>query len=144
MRLGEITYKDADLKDPRRLRAEKFTRQGVTCSAAQDYLTVHLPRSKTDYNNQGTDILVAAAGDTACPVHHMLALMQQDPQEAGQTLFRLHNGAFTRNRVLRLLSSRLTHCRNQCCSLQRSQLLKRGGQRGVQTTPLPRTDSGPW
>jgi hypothetical protein len=110
MRLGEITYKDAELKDPRRLRAEKVTRQGVTCSAAQDYLTVHLPRSKTDYNNQGIDILVAAAGDTACPVHHMLALMQQDPQEAGQPLFRLHNGAFTRNRVLRLLSSRLTHC----------------------------------
>jgi hypothetical protein len=41
---------------------------------------------------------------------HMLALMQQDPQEAGQPLFRLHDGAFTRNRVLRLLSSRLTHC----------------------------------
>jgi hypothetical protein len=57
MRLGEITYKDADLKNPRRLRAEKVTRQGVTCSAAQDYLTVHLPPSKTDYNNQGIDIV---------------------------------------------------------------------------------------
>jgi hypothetical protein len=80
IRLGEITYKDADLKDLSRLRAEKVRRQRVTCLAAQDYLTVHLPRSKTDYSNQDTDIRVAVAGDTAlrCAGRHMPVTKQHN------------------------------------------------------------------
>jgi hypothetical protein len=69
MRLGEMTYKDADLKDLCRLRAEKVRRQRVTYLAAQDYFTVHLPRSKTDYSNQGTDIRVAVRYRLPSPPH---------------------------------------------------------------------------
>ncbi|KAF2181888.1 hypothetical protein K469DRAFT_791696 [Zopfia rhizophila CBS 207.26] len=108
--MGEFTYKMSDLKDVRRFAAERLTRRCVTLSTAGDHMILHLPRSKTDYDNTGVDIVVATAADDACPIHYMDILLQQELKEDGQPFFRLSNGAFTCDRVLKLLADRLHRC----------------------------------
>ncbi|KAF2182872.1 hypothetical protein K469DRAFT_497210, partial [Zopfia rhizophila CBS 207.26] len=110
LQMGEFTHKTSDLKDVRRFAAERLTRRYVTFSTTGDHMILHLPRSKTDHDNTGVDVVVATAADDACPIHHMDILLQQKPKEDGQPLFRLLNGAFTRDRVLKLLTDRLHRC----------------------------------
>jgi hypothetical protein len=107
MRMGEFTHKEVDLRDPERFKAEKLTRRCVTQSSANDYYTLFLPRSKTDYDNTGVRIVLAAANDDACPAFHINALLSQDPQGPDAPLLRLTSGAFTRERALAILNKRL-------------------------------------
>ena len=66
MRMGEFTHNQSSLKDPARFQTENLTRRCVTQSAADDYYTLFFPRSKTDYDNTGVRIVIAAAEDNAC------------------------------------------------------------------------------
>ncbi|KAF1974936.1 hypothetical protein BU23DRAFT_459966, partial [Bimuria novae-zelandiae CBS 107.79] len=65
LRIGKFTYKDLDLKDIRRFRIENLTRRCVTGLATRDYFILHLPRSKTDLNNKGVNIVITALYDAA-------------------------------------------------------------------------------
>ena len=105
--MGEFTHKQADLRDHERFKVEKLTRRCVTQSHGDDYYTLFLPRSKTDYDNTGVRIILAAADDDACPASHMKALLSQDPQGPDAPLLRLTSGAFTRERALAILNKRL-------------------------------------
>ncbi|KAF2174419.1 hypothetical protein K469DRAFT_550845, partial [Zopfia rhizophila CBS 207.26] len=118
LRMGEFTYKASDLIDTRRFATERLTKRCITLSATRDHMILHLPRSKTDHDNTGVDIVVATAADDACPIHHMDTLLQQEPKEDGQPLFRLSNGAFTRA---------AQHAYNQHLSQDQIQALGRWG-----------------
>lgn len=107
LRLGEITYTLAHTKDMRRFQAERPTRRCVTLDSQNEALTLLLPRSKTDRNNDGIRLLVSRASDSACPIHHFLKLQEEDPQPDGAPLFRLHTGPFHRTQVIAALQRRL-------------------------------------
>ncbi|KAF2728402.1 hypothetical protein EJ04DRAFT_449442, partial [Polyplosphaeria fusca] len=96
LRMGEITYKTADLLYQRQFTTEKVIQHNVTFADGDAYFLLHLPRSKTDRKHEGVDILCAAAeGSQSCPASHMSALLMEDPAPSSAPLFRLHNGPFT-------------------------------------------------
>ena len=107
MRMGEFTHKQAELKDHTKFKAERLTRRCVTRSTAEDYYTLFLPRSKTDYDNTGVRIVIATANDDACPYHHMKKLLIGDPNGHDAPLLRLSSGAFTKERAQAILAKRM-------------------------------------
>ena len=109
LRIGEITYTPAQARQRTRLFAERVTRRCVTLDAQGQSMTLLLPRSKTDRNNDGVRIIVARAPDTACPITLFQRLAEIDPQPPDAPLFRLSSGAFNRSHVLRLLQRRLAN-----------------------------------
>jgi hypothetical protein len=107
MRMGEFTHKEGDLKDHAKFKEENLTRRCITYSEADDHYTLFLPRSKTDYDNTGVRIVIAAADDDACLLRHMKSLLQSNDRDLNAPLLRLTSGAFTRERALEILSRRL-------------------------------------
>ncbi|KAF2188432.1 hypothetical protein K469DRAFT_566641, partial [Zopfia rhizophila CBS 207.26] len=113
LRMGGFTYKPSDLKNMRRFKAGRLTRRCIISSTAGDHVLLRLPRSKTDHQNAGVNIVVAANAfttDPAYPVANITTLLREGPQEDDQTLFRLRNGAFSRGQVLKLLAKCLQRC----------------------------------
>ncbi len=106
-RLGEIVYSTADTRNPVTFQATKLTRQDVRFFDKGQYATIHLKRSKSDYDHRGVTVVVTASHDSICPVAALQSLIERDPQPQSAPLFRLSNGAFTRDAVLRELETRL-------------------------------------
>ena len=109
--MGEFTYKEAERYNTEVFNTQRLTPACITFSENFDHLTLLLRRSKADRQGAGVYILVGAAPDEACPVHHMRALLgerriQHDTSRA-QPLFHLTTGAFTREQALRHLQARL-------------------------------------
>ncbi|KAF1972198.1 hypothetical protein BU23DRAFT_468772, partial [Bimuria novae-zelandiae CBS 107.79] len=66
LRIGKFTYKDLDFKDIRRFRTENLIRRCVTGLVTGDYFVLHLPRSKTDLNNEGVNIVITVSYNATC------------------------------------------------------------------------------
>jgi hypothetical protein len=106
LRLGEITYRRKE-----NLTSGTFmgiTRADVCISATHDHLVLRLKRSKTDYEHQGVNIIVAASGLPTCAVSHMRALFRAHPAPLTAPLFILSTGGFPRQRLVDLIKSRLS------------------------------------
>ena len=74
---------------------------------AVDYATIRLKRSKTDKIHQGVNILVISTDDSCCPVQALKNLIDSDPQPPTALLFRLDEGGFSRDVVIKILKTRL-------------------------------------
>ncbi|KAF1967324.1 hypothetical protein BU23DRAFT_379921, partial [Bimuria novae-zelandiae CBS 107.79] len=99
LRMGEFTYTPEQLRNERRLVAEKPTRRCVAISQSLDHYRLLLPRSKADTSNADVQLVIASSQDDCCPVTHLLNLYRQDPQPANAPLFRLHEKPFSRQNL---------------------------------------------
>ena len=79
LRLGEFTYKAKDLLNLRTFEHTSLLRSNVTFSDTNDYVTIALKRSKTDYDHKGVAIVVAASRTLTCLVHILRRLFAEDP-----------------------------------------------------------------
>jgi hypothetical protein len=95
------------MRNPLTFQNTKITRQDVRFFEKGLYATIFLKRSKTDYDHRGVTIVLTASHDSVCPVAALQSLMERDPQPGSAPLFRLTNGAFTRDAVINELENRL-------------------------------------
>ena len=72
-------------------------------------MILRLKRSKTDTDDIGVEIVLAATHDQTCPVAALRALFNQDPQPRTAPLFRPtgRSTAFDRTPVISILQKRL-------------------------------------
>jgi hypothetical protein len=70
--MGEVTYKAKDSPRSSWFFETKVTRSCIKFSQNNDYVRLHLNRSKTDIKNEGTTILIAAIDSPLCPVKALL------------------------------------------------------------------------
>jgi hypothetical protein len=105
LRIGEITYTAAELKNRTTFLARKATRGDITFTPGG--LTFRLKFSKTDKQHHGVDIAIAAVGSLLCPVAAMTKLFNRDPQPLDSPLFYLNSKPFTASAARKILSSRL-------------------------------------
>ncbi|KAJ6110880.1 hypothetical protein N7486_003115 [Penicillium sp. IBT 16267x] len=80
LRVGEFTYTAADLRNTQVFAATKLTRADIRFSPTMDHVLLTLKRSKTDRNNEGVNIVLAATNDAACPVEGLSKLFLHDSQ----------------------------------------------------------------
>lgn len=113
LRMGEFTWKDKEVLSSARFKRTRPTKSSVTPSASGDHFLFLLKTSKSDKDNKGVSIVIAATGQPDCPVYHMSMLMGWRNKSTRVTshkdftpLFALRNGLFSRHRVLRLLTER--------------------------------------
>ena len=92
LRFRDFTYKLSEAIDNRQFTMTKVTRASMTIH--DDHAVLTLPRSKTDKTNTGVNIPIAATDDDACSVAAMRVLINSDPQQPNQSLFRLLTGPF--------------------------------------------------
>lgn len=107
LRMGEFTYTAAQAGS-RAFAHTQLTRGDIHFAEGLDYITLTLKRSKTDRDNQGVSIVIAAVpGDPACPVTLIRRLFGIDPQPPTAPLFRFSSRVFTRPAVINALHVRL-------------------------------------
>ena len=66
-RLGEIVYSTAETRSAATFQATRLTRQDVRFFNKDEYATIRLKRSKTDYDHRGVTVVVTASHDSTCP-----------------------------------------------------------------------------
>lgn len=107
LRLGEITYKSKDLTS-RSFADLNVTRSDVHFSENNQHAIIRLKRTKTDTSHTGVEVILAATGESTCPVQALRILFERDPQPPNAPLFRLVGKAFSRENVISILRDRLT------------------------------------
>ncbi len=107
LRLGEITYTASELKKKSTFVETHVTRSNISFTEGDQYAVFRLKRSKTDVDYSGVQIILAATGESTCPIATLQKLFQTDPQPANTLLFRLGFGAFSRQSVVAALKKRL-------------------------------------
>lgn len=107
LRMGEFTWSTKEVQSTRTFAATRPTRRCITME--DGHMEFFLPRSKTDVKKEGITILLAAAGDAACPVSNMQILLSSLAGSPDSPLFSLNEGTFTRARVLKRLDRRLAN-----------------------------------
>ncbi len=100
LRLGEITYTASELKKKSTFVETHTTRSDISLAEGDQYAVLRLKRSKTDVDHSVVQIMLAATGESTCPVAALQKLFQTDPQPANAPLFRLGFGAFSRQSVV--------------------------------------------
>ena len=105
LRMGEITYTTAELKNRTTFLAKKATRHDITFTPSG--MTFRLKWSKADKQHQGVDVAIAAVGGPLCLVAAITKLFNRDPQPLNSPLFSLNGKPFTSPGVRKILSSRL-------------------------------------
>ena len=105
LRMGEFTHTKAKEANGPVFAATGLTRSDLTFSG--DHITLRLKRSKTDRTHQGVNIIVASTDDEHCPVRALRALVSIDPQPVSAPLFRLDNGGFPKDTIIKILRKRL-------------------------------------
>lgn len=66
-RLGEIVYSTAETRSAATFQATRLTRQDVRFFNKDEYATIRLKRSKTDYDHRGVTVVVTVSHDSTCP-----------------------------------------------------------------------------
>ncbi|KAJ5117536.1 hypothetical protein N7448_011168 [Penicillium atrosanguineum] len=74
-----------------------------------DHVLPTLKRNKTDRNNDGVNIVLAATSDAACPVEGLSKLFLHDSQPMTAPLFALSTGPFSSSVFQRAVISKLHH-----------------------------------
>ena len=108
LRPGEFTYTAKSLDNRYVFEQTKLLRSDITFAQNDEYCILHLKRSKTDYQHVGVDIIIAGTGDSFCPVQALRLLFKGDKGLPNAPLFRFSTGAFTINRVLSMLRTKLS------------------------------------
>jgi hypothetical protein len=107
LQMGEVTYSAKDSPGSDWFFETKVTRSCIKFLENNDYVRLHLKRSKTDIKNEGTTILVAAINSPLCPVKALLQLFKLDPQQPNAPLFSFSGQPFTKDQVHRKLNNLL-------------------------------------
>jgi hypothetical protein len=107
LRTAEVTYERADLKKPNMFLQKKLQRRDVTFADDFQHATVFLRSSKSDWENTGVEIVIAATSYPSCPVKALCALFALDPQPPTAPLFRTGSGCFSRKHYVDMLRGRL-------------------------------------
>ena len=108
LRLGEITYDARQRANSLAFIRDHITRKVVQFSPTADHLVVTLRRSKTDTEQRGVRITIAAISGPLCPAARIAELMIKYSQPPNAPLFRYGDKAFSRRVVLSGLEKRLT------------------------------------
>jgi hypothetical protein len=95
------------LKSNRTFQQTRLLRSDITFGGLDDHAIISLKRSKTDYNHEGVEIVVAATGSSTCPVQALRELFAVDLQPPNSPLFRLATTPFSKASLIRILRSRL-------------------------------------
>jgi hypothetical protein len=80
LRSGELTYDSSDLQDLRTFQQTRLVRSDITFGDLDDHAIISLKRSKTNYNHEGVETVVAATGSFTCPFQALRELFALDPQ----------------------------------------------------------------
>jgi integrase len=107
LRVGEFTYTQKDIADPRTFTASKLTRADIRFSPTFDHAQLTLKRSKADRNHEGVNIILAATTDEACPVDALRKLFLYDPRSPQAPLFSFSSGPFSSKAFQTALLSKL-------------------------------------
>jgi len=106
-RPGELVYSAAERQNAHTFQNTRLTREDVRFFEKGRYATIFLKRSKTDYDHRGVTVVLTASHDSICPVAALQSLLERGPQPESAPLFRLTNGAFTRDTVIKELENKL-------------------------------------
>lgn len=106
LRSGEFTYTAQALEDPIFIQTH-LTRSNITFEENYQYAILRLKFSKTDYDHTGVEIVLAATGDTLCPVGALKELFALDPMPPQAPLFSLQGKPYTRKALINRLYLRL-------------------------------------
>jgi hypothetical protein len=109
LRLSEFTYTKAEASKPALFLETKLSRRDVQFFNNDEYATILLRRSKSDYKHKGVTIVLTATKDSTCAVTALRHLFDKDPRPKSTPLFRLVSGSFSRSEILKELSDRTTH-----------------------------------
>lgn len=107
LRMGEFTWGQKEPQRRRTFAATRPTRGCITFDPYDGAMDFYLPRSKSDTGNNGVNISIVPAPDTACAYQHMKQLLNRTQGSRDDPLFSLTAGPFTRARVLNALNRRL-------------------------------------
>ncbi len=88
MRMGELTYMATEAKKATFVETG-LTRSDISFAEGDQYLILHLKRSKTDIEHTGVQIILVATGEQTCLVAALRSLFIQDPRPPNAPLFRL-------------------------------------------------------
>lgn len=105
-RLGELTFKSHEQSHD--FTDIKIRRNDVTFASDGSQVQIRLRRSKTDKENRGVNIVLAATSSPTCPVRSLRALFIADRRPPSAPLFNVGNEPMQRNWFIRLLKKRLT------------------------------------
>ncbi len=106
MRMGELTYTAAETKQAT-FAETGLTKSDISFAEGDQYAILRLKRSKTDTENTGAQIILAATSEPTCPVAVLRRLFIQDPRSPNAPLFRLQSSAFPRQAVVNILKQRI-------------------------------------
>ena len=126
LRSGEFTYDAKDLKDKRTFEHTSLLRSDVTFSNSDDHVVIALKRSKTDYEQKGVAIVVAASSTFTCPVQALRRLFAEDPQPPYAPLFRFSTKVFLYRNFVTALRSRISNHNIPNSTLFTGHSLRRG------------------
>jgi hypothetical protein len=104
---GEFTYEAKDLRNKRSFKNTSLLRSDITFNDLDEYITVSLKRSKTDYDYVGVDIIIAVTATPTCPVRALRRLFEEDPQLIDSPLFRLSTGLLLYQKFVAVTRQRL-------------------------------------
>ncbi len=106
--MGEFTYKKANLENHKVFGATKITRSDITFSQDDQYIILHLKRSKTDIKYTVVEIIITTTNNVSCPVSALCPLFMVDLQPSNAPLFKLDNrAAFACKLVIQIFCHKL-------------------------------------
>ena len=102
IRMRELTYPAAEAKTATFAKTG-LTRSDISFAEEDKYAILQLKQSKTDKEHTGVQIMLAAMGESTCPVAALKKLFIQDSRSSNDPLFRLQSSAFSRQAVVNIL-----------------------------------------
>ena len=110
LRMGEFTHTGPQAKRAS-FQFTKLTRSDISFASGDNFATLRLKRSKSDVKHAGVEIILAATGDSTCPVLALRHLFQVDPKPPASPLFSLQQGSFDRHHIINAIHKRMLYHR---------------------------------
>ncbi len=107
MRMAELTYTAAEAKKAT-FAVTDLMRSDISFAEVDQYAIFRLNQSKTDTENTGVQIFLAATVEPTCPVAAFRRLFIQDPYPPNSPLFKLQSSAFSLQAVVNILKQHIT------------------------------------
>ncbi len=106
MKMRELTYQAAEAKTAT-FAETGLTRSDISFAEGDQYAILRLKQRKTDEEHNGVQIMLAAMGESTCPVAALKKLFIQDSRSSNAPLFRLQSSAFSCQAVVNILKQRI-------------------------------------
>lgn len=104
--MGELIHTTTELKK-NNFKDTKLTRSDFSFADSNQYAILRLEESKTDVDNTGVQVILAATDEPKCPVSAPSSLFVQDPRQADAIFFRLLSSAFFRENLISILKKQI-------------------------------------